>query len=111
MTNYVLLYSGGKMPETEEQQQAVMAAWGAWYGKMGDAVVDGGNPFSPAANTVSKRWQCQQWKRSRGFGLYDHFGRFPRRSHQARQRVSDPHRWRFGSRPRNIRYVTSIVLY
>jgi hypothetical protein len=48
MTNFVLLYTGGGMPESEEESAAVMAAWGAWYGKMGEAVVDGGNPFSGA---------------------------------------------------------------
>lgn len=48
MTNFVLLYTGGTYPETEEENAAVMAAWGAWYGKMGEAVVDGGNPFSNA---------------------------------------------------------------
>ncbi|MEM7132832.1 MAG: hypothetical protein AAF702_41395 [Chloroflexota bacterium] len=46
MTNFVLIYSGGGMPESEEEQGKVMAAWGAWYEKMGAAVVDGGNPFS-----------------------------------------------------------------
>ncbi|HFC11447.1 MAG TPA: hypothetical protein ENJ56_01290 [Anaerolineae bacterium] len=54
MTNYIFLYSGGSgMPETEEAQAAVMAAWGAWYGGMGEAVVDGGNPFSGVAKTVA----------------------------------------------------------
>lgn len=53
MTNYVLLYTGGTMPETEEMQAEVMAAWGAWYGKMGEAVVDGGNPFSQAKHVAS----------------------------------------------------------
>ena len=48
MTNFVLLYTGGGMPETEEMTAAVMADWGAWYGKMGEAVVDGGNPFGNA---------------------------------------------------------------
>lgn len=48
MTNYVLLYTGGTYPETEEQQAEVMGAWGAWYGGMGEAVVDGGNPFNEA---------------------------------------------------------------
>jgi hypothetical protein len=48
MTNYVLLYKGGGMPETEEEQQRVMAAWGAWYGQLGQALVDGGNPFGPS---------------------------------------------------------------
>lgn len=45
MTNFVLVYTGGGMPESEEEQKAVMAAWGAWYEKMGEAIVDGGNPF------------------------------------------------------------------
>ncbi len=46
MTNYVLLYTGGTIPESEAEQAEVMAAWGAWYGAMGEAVVDGGNPFN-----------------------------------------------------------------
>ncbi len=45
MTNFVLLYTGGGMPESEEEKGAVMAAWGAWYERMGAAIVDGGNPF------------------------------------------------------------------
>ena len=49
MTNYVLVYTGGGMPETEEEGAAVMAAWGKWYGALGPAIVDGGNPFGPAA--------------------------------------------------------------
>jgi hypothetical protein len=52
MAKYVFAYRGGGMPETEEEQQAVMAAWGKWYGELGEAVVDGGNPFGPSA-TVS----------------------------------------------------------
>src|SRR5579859_5777073 len=49
MANYVLVYKGGKMPETPAQQEAVMAAWGQWYGGLGAAVVDGGNPFGPSS--------------------------------------------------------------
>ncbi|MEM9775442.1 MAG: hypothetical protein AAF902_12750 [Chloroflexota bacterium] len=48
MTNFVLIYSGGTPPQTPAEQEAMMAAWGAWYGKMGEAVTDGGNPFSGA---------------------------------------------------------------
>lgn len=44
MPNYMLAYHGGKMPETPEEGAAVMEKWGAWFGGMGDAVVDGGNP-------------------------------------------------------------------
>lgn len=47
MTNYVLAYVGGGEPEDGNMDE-VMAAWGAWYQKMGDAVVDGGNPFNQA---------------------------------------------------------------
>ena len=53
MTKYVLLFSGGGMPETEEEQAAVMEAWGAWYGGLGEAVVDPGDPFTPMAKGVA----------------------------------------------------------
>ena len=52
MANYLLAYHGGGMPETEEEQAAVMAAWNAWYGELGDAIVDGGAPTA-AAKTVT----------------------------------------------------------
>ncbi|MEM7345043.1 MAG: hypothetical protein AAF485_12435 [Chloroflexota bacterium] len=54
MTNYVLLYTGGTIPESEEEQAAVMAAWGAWYEKMGASVVDGGNPFGHVKKATSE---------------------------------------------------------
>ena len=44
MTKYVLAYHGGKMPETPEEGEKEMAAWGAWMEGMGDKLVDGGNP-------------------------------------------------------------------
>ena len=53
MTNFVLIYTGGTIPEEPAEQEAVMAAWGAWYGKMGDAVADGGNPFSNAKHITA----------------------------------------------------------
>ena len=40
------------VPEGEEAQAKVMAEWGAWYGEMGDAIVDGGNPFG-ASKTIN----------------------------------------------------------
>jgi YCII-related domain len=46
---YVLVYQGGAMAETEEAQQASMAAWGQWFGSLGSAVVDGGAPFGPSS--------------------------------------------------------------
>ena len=53
MANYLLAYHGGGMPETEEQQAQVMTAWGAWYEKLGAAIVDGGNPIGAWATMAS----------------------------------------------------------
>ncbi len=44
MPKFVFVYHGGTMPETPEEGERVMAAWGAWFQNMGDVVVDGGNP-------------------------------------------------------------------
>jgi len=46
MANYLLTYYGGGMPETAEENAQVMKAWTAWFGELGDALVDGGNPTS-----------------------------------------------------------------
>jgi hypothetical protein len=47
MPDYVLLSTGqGTMPEGEEAMAAFMDAWGAWYGGLGTALKDGGNPFA-----------------------------------------------------------------
>jgi hypothetical protein len=54
MANFVLLYSGGRMPESETEQATVMKAWQGWFGGLGSALVDGGNPFTPKAKTISK---------------------------------------------------------
>ena len=52
MANYVLVYKGGAMGATTEEQQAAMAAWGQWFGSLGQALVDGGAPFSGQANSI-----------------------------------------------------------
>jgi hypothetical protein len=52
MPKYVLAYHGGRRPESPAEQTKVMDAWIAWFGALGDAVVDGGNPTG-AAKTVS----------------------------------------------------------
>ncbi len=49
MAKYLLVYHGGGMAETPEAQAASMAAWGAWFGGLGSAVVDGGNPTMPGS--------------------------------------------------------------
>ncbi len=52
MHMYLLLYSGGGTPETEEETNAMTEAWGAWLAGIGDALVDG-NPFTPNAKSIS----------------------------------------------------------
>jgi hypothetical protein len=53
MATFVLLYSGGRMPEGEAETKRVMEAWGAWMGKYQSAIADPGNPFTPAAKTIT----------------------------------------------------------
>jgi hypothetical protein len=52
MPKYVFAYHGGGMAETEAEQQAEMAAWGAWMGSHESAWVDMGAPTG-ASMTVS----------------------------------------------------------
>jgi hypothetical protein len=52
MAKFVLAYTGGSMAETPEAQEAAMQAWGAWFGTLGAAIVDPGNPFG-ASNRVT----------------------------------------------------------
>ena len=51
MPKFVLAYQGGGMADPSDQD-AEMARWGAWFGTLGAAVVDGGNPFG-ASSTVA----------------------------------------------------------
>jgi hypothetical protein len=53
MANYVLAYKGGGMAGTPQEQEQVMAAWGQWFGSLGQALVDGGNPFSGKASAIA----------------------------------------------------------
>lgn len=53
MTDYLLLYSGGSMPETEAEQADVMKAWDAWMSSIGSALKDGGNPFTPMVKSIA----------------------------------------------------------
>ena len=44
MAKYLFVYHGGEHPQTDEEVAEVMDAWGKWFGSMGAAVIDGGNP-------------------------------------------------------------------
>ena len=53
MAKYVFLYSGGQMAETPEAREASAQAWGAWFGTLGDSVVDIGNPFGSSSTVTA----------------------------------------------------------
>jgi hypothetical protein len=53
MAKYLYVYHGGSVPETKEAQAKVMAAWGQWFGSLGKAVIDGGNPVGKSSTVRS----------------------------------------------------------
>ena len=50
MSKYLVTYIGGATPETTTQaeRETIMKAWMDWFGSLGEAVVDIGNPTGPA---------------------------------------------------------------
>jgi hypothetical protein len=52
MANYVLVYKGGGMAQTDAEREAAMAAWGQWFAGLGPAVVEAGNPFGPSLSVT-----------------------------------------------------------
>lgn len=49
MGKYMVIYTGGGgMGANPEEQERIMGEWGAWYGKVGAAILDGGTPFGEA---------------------------------------------------------------
>jgi hypothetical protein len=53
MANYLLAYTGGGMAQTDAEREAAMAAWGAWFGELGSAVVEMGAPVGPSSSVTS----------------------------------------------------------
>ncbi len=54
MGKYVLLYmGGGSMPQSDAERAKITKAWEDWLKKLGSAVVDQGNPFSPAFKKIA----------------------------------------------------------
>ena len=53
MANYLLVFHGGSMPEIPEEGAKVMQAWTDWFGVVGDALVDAGNPVSQVKTIAS----------------------------------------------------------
>ena len=53
MAKFLYIYHGGKKPDSQEEIDKIMQEWGAWFGSMGDAVVDGGNPVGLSHTVIS----------------------------------------------------------
>lgn len=52
MPKFLVTYHGGDMPASDEGRQQAMAAFAAWVGATGEALVDPGAPLG-AARTVT----------------------------------------------------------
>lgn len=53
MAKYLFVYHGGSKPTSEAEVAKVMDDWGQWFGKMGSAVIDGGNPVGISSTVKS----------------------------------------------------------
>jgi hypothetical protein len=53
MANFVFLYTGGGMPATDAERNRVTQEWTQWFSKLGSAVIDQGNPFSPGGKSLT----------------------------------------------------------
>ena len=51
---YLFLYSGGNAPQSEAEGKAVIAAWMAYFGKIGPHIVDGGAPFASGSKLIGQ---------------------------------------------------------
>src|SRR5882724_4088033 len=49
MAKYLFVYHGGKRATNPDDINKVMTAWGQWFGSMGSAVIDGGNPVGKSS--------------------------------------------------------------
>ena len=52
MAKFLFIYHGGTTPDPADVKK-VMDAWGAWFGSMGAAVIDGGNPVGKSSTVKS----------------------------------------------------------
>lgn len=53
MPKFMLIYHDGKVPETPEEGEKVMAAWGKWMSDHEKSIADPGNPVG-MSKTVDK---------------------------------------------------------
>jgi hypothetical protein len=52
MANFLLLYTGGGAASPADRDK-VMQEWGGWFGKLGDKIVDAGNPVAEHPKNIA----------------------------------------------------------
>lgn len=53
MAKFVIAYRGGMIDGSPEEQEAALASWIQWFGSLGPAVTEMGNPFGPSTSLQS----------------------------------------------------------
>lgn len=53
MPDFMFIYHGGKTPETQEEIDRAMNAWGGWMQTNGPSFVDAGNPVGKSYTVTS----------------------------------------------------------
>lgn len=52
MAKYVFAYHGGSAPKNPADVKKVMDDWGSWFGSLGAAVIDAGNPVGKSSTVM-----------------------------------------------------------
>ena len=90
MAKFLYLFTGGEMAATPEAQEEQMQEWIAWFGTLGDSVVDMGNAFG-ASSTVTNGTASDGGAQTGR--LLDHQRRISRRGYEEGRRMSRPALW------------------
>ena len=69
MSDFVLIYQGGSMPETEEAQKQAMDAWTSWFTSLGSAVKDASTTTGTDVLMRFDHWSTAAWNAALAAGL------------------------------------------
>ncbi len=53
MAKYLFIYHGGGMPDSPEEGEKQMQAWGDWFESMGGNIIDGGSPIGESTTVLA----------------------------------------------------------
>jgi hypothetical protein len=71
MGKFVVVYSGGSMGDTPEEQEASMNEWMGWFASLGAAVTDVGNPFVASTALTSGGERSDATSNLTGYSLIE----------------------------------------